>query len=202
MGQGRGRTPPTGDVAIIQATLDSIPGDKILVGHSYGGFVISNAASGRADVRGLVYTAAYMPDTNETVASLGAGFAPPAFLAPGHLEFAPSFPYVIITPQFFSGDFAQDLNPKLAAEMAASQHPTNFGILISPSGHGAWRDLPSWYAVSAADRVIDPDLQRFMAGRAESTIVEFDDASHAGGFTHYAARFTKLIEQAAVATAG
>jgi pimeloyl-ACP methyl ester carboxylesterase len=191
----------SGDVAIVQATLDSIPGDKILVGHSYGGFVISNAAIGRSDVRGLVYTAAFVPDTGETIESLGVGYVPPAFLAPGHLVFAPSFPFVIIAPQFFREDFAQDLNPKLAAEMAADQHPTSLAILGSPSARGAWHDLPSWYAVSGADRVIDPALQRFMAQRAGSTTVQFDDASHAGGFTHYATRFVKLIEQAATATA-
>lgn len=190
-----------GDVAIVRAALDSIAGEKILVGHSYGGFVISNAAAGRTDVVGLVFTAAYVPDKDESIASLNEGFAPPAFLAPGHLAFAPAFPYVIIDPRFFRDDFAQDLNPKLAAEMAASQHPTSLGILGSPSGTGAWHDLPSWYAVSAADRVIDPELQRFMAERAGSTVVQFDDASHAGGFTHYATRLVKLIEQAAVVTA-
>jgi pimeloyl-ACP methyl ester carboxylesterase len=189
-----------GDVSTVQATLDSIAGDKILVGHSYGGFVISNAAAGRTDVLGLVYTAAYVPDTGESIAGLSAGYVPPAFLAPGHLMFAPSFPYVIIDPQYFRDDFAQDLNPKLADEMAASQRPTSLAILGSPSGPGAWHHLPSWYAVSGADRVIDPDLQRFMAQRAGSTVVQFDDASHAGGFTHYAARFVKLIEQAAHAT--
>jgi pimeloyl-ACP methyl ester carboxylesterase len=191
-----------GDVSIVQTTLDSIGGDKILVGHSYGGFVISNAAVGRTDVRGLVYTAAYVPDTGETIESLNAGYAPPAFLAPGHLVFAPSFPYVVIAPQYFRGDFAQDLNPTLAAELAASQHPTSFAILASASEPGAWHNLPSWYAVSAADRVVDPDLQRFMAQRAGSTVVQFDHASHAGGYTHYATRFVKLIEQAVQATTG
>jgi pimeloyl-ACP methyl ester carboxylesterase len=191
-----------GDVSIVQATLDSIAGDKILVGHSYGGFVISNAAVGRTDVRGLVYTAAYVPDTGETSESLNAGYAPPAFLAPGHLVFAPSFPYVKIDPQYFRQDFAQDLNPKLADELAASQHPTSFAILGSVSGRGAWHNLPSWYAVSGADRVVDPDLQRFMAERAGSTTIQFDDASHAGGYTHYATRFVKLIEQAVQATTG
>jgi pimeloyl-ACP methyl ester carboxylesterase len=191
-----------GDVSIVRATLDSIGGDKILVGHSYGGFVISNAAVGRTDVLGLVYTAAYVPDAGETIAGLNVGFASPAFLAPGHLVFAPAFPDVIIDPQFFRDDFAQDLNPKLAAAMAASQHPTSLAILTSPSGPAAWHELPSWYAVSAADRVIDPDLQRVMAERAGSTVVQFDDASHAGGFTHYAGRFVKLIEQAAQATTG
>ncbi|HEY2741678.1 MAG TPA: alpha/beta hydrolase [Gaiellaceae bacterium] len=190
------------DVSIVRATLDSIAGEKILVGHSYGGFVISNAALGRTDVLGLVYTAAYVPDDGESIQGLNAGFSPPAFLAPGHLVFAPSFPDVIIDPQHFRDDFAQDLNPKLAAELAAAQHPTSLAILGSTSGPGAWHSLPSWYAVSGADRVIDPDLQRFMARRAGSTVVTFEDASHAGGFTHYAARFVKLIEEAVHATTG
>jgi pimeloyl-ACP methyl ester carboxylesterase len=189
-----------GDVSIVRATLDSIAGEKILVGHSYGGFVISNAALGRTDVLGLVYTAAYVPDAGESIQSLNAGYSPPAFLVPGHLVFAPSFPDVIIDPQYFRDDFAQDLNPTLAAELAAAQHPTSLAILGSTSGPGAWHNLPSWYAVSGADRVIDPDLQRFMAQRAQSTVVTFEDASHAGGFTHYAARFVKLIEQAVQAT--
>jgi pimeloyl-ACP methyl ester carboxylesterase len=191
-----------GDVSIVRATLDSIAGEKILVGHSYGGFVISNVAFGRTDVLGLVYTAAYVPDTGESSQSLNAGYSPAAFLLPGHLVFAPSFPNVTIAPQYFREDFAQDLNPKLAADMAAAQHPSSLAILGSTSGPGAWHNLPSWYAVSNADRIIDPNLQRFMAQRAQSTVVTFESASHAGGFTHYAARFVKLIEQAAQATTG
>jgi pimeloyl-ACP methyl ester carboxylesterase len=187
------------DVSIVQATLDSIPGDKILVGHSYGGFVITNAAIGRTDVRGLVYTAAYVPDTGETITTLSVGYTPGAFLA--HLVPAPAFPLFIVDPQFFPEDFAQDLNPKLAAEIAAQQRPTSLALFVTPSGPGAWHALPSWYAVSGADRAIDPDLQRFMAQRAGSTTVQFDDASHVGGLTHYRTRFVKLIEQAALATA-
>jgi pimeloyl-ACP methyl ester carboxylesterase len=186
------------DVAIVRSTLDAIPGDKILVGHSYGGFVITNAASGRTDVRGLVYTAAYVPDSGETITSLSDGFTPGAFL--DHLVPAPSFPFFIVDPQFFPGDFAQDLNPKLGAEIAAQQRPTSLGLFVTPSGPGAWRDLPLWYAVSGHDRAIDPALQRFMAQRARSTTVRFSAASHVGGLTHYAARFVKLIEQAIDAT--
>jgi pimeloyl-ACP methyl ester carboxylesterase len=182
------------DVAIVRSTLDSIPGPKILVGHSYGGFVITNAASGRRDVRGLVYTAAYVPDRDETINSLSVGYAPGAFLA--HLLFAPSFPFVIVDPQFFPEDFAQDLNPKLGAEIAAQQRPTSLAIFGTPSGPGAWHAIPSWYAVSGHDRAIDPALERFMAQRAGSTTVQFSAASHVGGLTHYAARFVKLIEEA------
>ena len=188
----------SGDVSIVQATLDSIPGDKILVGHSYGGFVITNAAIGRSDVLGLVYTAAYVPDANETITSLSEGYTPGAFLA--HLIVAPSF-FAIVDPQYFPEDFAQDLNPKLAAEIAAQQRPTSLALFVTPSGPGAWHALPSWYAVSSADRAIDPDLQRFMAQRAGSTTVQFDDASHVGGLSHYKTRFVKLIEQAVDATA-
>jgi pimeloyl-ACP methyl ester carboxylesterase len=188
------------DVAIVQSTLDSIAGDKILVGHSYGGFVITNAAIGRNDVRGLVYTAAYVPDSGETINSLEVGYTPGTFLS--HLVLAPAgFPFVIDDPQFFPADFAQDLNPKLAAQITAGQRPTSVFVFDTPSGPGAWHDTPSWYAISGADRAIDPNLQRFMAERAGSTTVQFDDASHVGGLTHYKTRFVKLIEQAALATA-
>jgi pimeloyl-ACP methyl ester carboxylesterase len=188
-----------GDVAIVQSTLDSIAGDKILVGHSYGGFVITNSASGRTDVRGLVYTAAYVPDTGETINSMEVGYTPGTFLS--HLVFAPSGPpFVIDDPRFFPEDFAQDLNPKLAAQITAEQRPTSVLVFGTPSGPGAWHALPSWYAISGADRAIDPNLQRFMAERAGSTTVQFDDASHVGGLTHYSTRFVKLIEQAVDAT--
>ena len=84
--------------------------------------------------------------------------------------------------------------------MNAGQQATSPAVLVTPSGPVAWHTLPSWYAVSAADRVIGPAEQRFMAARIGATTVEFDDASHVGGFTHYAARFTKLIVQAAEAS--
>jgi pimeloyl-ACP methyl ester carboxylesterase len=194
-----GLTSVSDDVAIVRSTLDSIPGDKILVGHSYGGFVITNAASGRSDVRGLVYTAAYVPEIDETITSMSVGYAPGAFLE--HLLPAPSPPFFIVNPQFFPEDFAQDLNPKLGAEIAAQQLPTSLALFVTPSGPAAWHALPSWYAVSAHDRAIDPALQWFMAQRAGSTTVRFAAASHVGGLTHYKARFVKLIERAINETA-
>jgi pimeloyl-ACP methyl ester carboxylesterase len=188
-----------GDVATVRSTLDSIPGNKILVGHSYGGFVISNAASGRSDVSGLVYAAAYAPESGETITRMGVGYAPGAFLQ--HLLLAPQgLPFVIVDPQFYAEDFAQDLNPKLGAEITAQQRPTSLGLFVTPSGPAAWHTLPPWYAISGQDRAIDPALERFMAQRAGSTTVEFPAASHVGALTHYKARFVKLIEQAAQAT--
>ena len=189
-----------GDVATVRATLDAIPGEKILVGHSYGGVVISNAAYGRSDVLGLVYTAAFVPNEGDTLLSLGEGYQPPAALP--HLIFSgtPFASPSLIDPAYFPQDFAQDLSPKLAATLNAQQRPADFSIFVTPSGPVAWHSLSSWYAVSGADRMIDPALQRAMAQRIGATTVEFDDASHAGGFTHYSSRFVKLIEQAAQAT--
>jgi pimeloyl-ACP methyl ester carboxylesterase len=191
------------DVAIIQATLDAIAGDKILVGHSYGGSVISQAAAGRSDVRALVYTAAFVPDAGESLIALGAGYLPPAALQPGHLVFLgePFASPSLIAPEFFRDDFAADLNPKLAAQLREQQGPTSFGLFFEPAGPVAWHNLPTWYAVSGLDRMVDPALQQDLAARIGATTVVFDDASHAGGYTHYATRFVKLIEQAAQAPA-
>jgi pimeloyl-ACP methyl ester carboxylesterase len=186
-----------GDVAIVQHALDQIPGKKVLVGHSYGGEVITNAAFGRSDVVSLVYTAAFAPDQGESLQSLGAGYSPPAALP--HLIFsgAPFASPCLIDPAYFRADFAQDLNPRAAAALNAQQRAFNFPIFFTPSGPAAWHDVPTWYAVSGADRMIDPALERAMAARMGAHTVIFEDASHAGGFTHYAARFSNMIEQAA-----
>jgi len=186
-----------GDVAIVQQTLDQIPGEKVLVGHSYGGEVITDAAFGRSDVVALVYTAAFAPDQGESLASLGAGYSPPAALP--HLIFSgtPFASPCLIDPAYFRADFAQDLNPHVAAALSAQQRAFNFPIFFTPSGPAAWHNLPTWYAVSGADRMIDPALEQAMAARMGAHTVDFEDASHAGGFTHYAARFSEMIEQAA-----
>ena len=188
-----------GDVATVRATLDAIPGKKVLVGHSYGGMVISGAGYGRSDVRALVYTAGFVPDEGETAFGLLAAYPPSEAFS--HLIPNP-FPFVYIDPAIFPGVFCQDLSPKKAAELNAGQRPISVLAGYEPSGPVAWKTLPSWYAISGQDLVINPALQEFMSARAGSTVVRFDEASHAGGFTHYAGRFVKLIEQAAAATAG
>jgi pimeloyl-ACP methyl ester carboxylesterase len=189
----------SGDVATVRATLDAIPGNKILVAHSYGGMVISNAGHGRSDVLALVYTAALVPDEGETAFSVQDGYDQSEAI--NHLIFDP-FPYAYIDPAFFPQYFCQDLSPKKAAELNAGQRSTSLGALTEPSGPVAWKTLPSWYAISGQDLIIDPDAQVFMSQRAGSTVVRYDDASHAGAYTHYASRFVKLIEEAVVATAG
>jgi pimeloyl-ACP methyl ester carboxylesterase len=195
------RTPALGllssydDVAVVRAQLDAIPGDKVLVGHSYGGSVIAQAAAGRADVLALVYTAAFVPREGQSLIDLGAGYLPPAALQPGHLTFlgTPFASPSLISPEFFRADPA-DLNPKLAAELSNQQRPTSFGLFLEPAGPVG--NQHSWYAVSAEDRMVDPSLQRDIALRIGATTVTFDEASHADGYTHYATRLVMLIEQA------
>ena len=189
------------DVAIVRAALDNILGPKILVAHSYGGFVISNAASGRSDVLGLVFTAAFVPDQGDSIFSLGAGFhtseAFNHFIWTGTPFASPAF----IDPAFFAQFFCQDLNPNLEATLNAEQIPLNFSIALTPSGPVAWHTLPSWYALSGKDLMIDPAEELFMAQRAGATTIVFPAASHAGGITHYATGFVKLIEEAVQQTA-
>ena len=190
-----------GDVAIVRTALDGIAGPKILVGHSYGGIVISNAAYGRSDVLGLVFTAAFVPDEGDSIFSLGAGYhtseAFNHFIWTGAPFDSPAF----IDPAFFPQFFCQDLNPNLGATLNAEQLPLNFSIALTPSGPVAWHTLPSWYAISGKDLMVDPAEELFMAQRAGATTIEFPAASHAGGFTHYATGFVKLIEEAVQQTA-
>lgn len=189
-----------GDVADVRGALDSIPGRKILVGHSYGGMVVSSAAAGRSDVLALVYSAAFVPDVGDSIASLGAGFqGSEAF---GHLAFtgAPFGSPAYIAPNYFRQFFAQDLAATQAALLNAAQQPLNFPIVTTPSGPVGWPALKTWYAVSGADLMIDPAQQRWMASRAGATTVEYVGASHAGGLTRFAGQFTLLIEQAVRAT--
>ena len=103
----------------------------------------------------------------------------------------------MIDPAFFRADFAQDLSPSVAGALGAQQRAFNFPIFFTPSGPAAWHNLPTWYAVSGADRMIDPALERAMAARMGAHTVDFEDASHIGGFTHYASRFSEMVEQAA-----
>ena len=199
-----GLTSLAGDVATVDAVLNRIPGKKILVGHSYGGAVISGASSGRSDVLALVYSAAFVPDAGDSLASLGAGFNPSGVMP--HLlwagpPFAPGS-LASIDPAFFPQFFAQDLPVAQAAALGAAQRPIAFiPVFVTPSGPVGWHTIPSWYQVSGADRMIDPAQERFMAARAGATTIEFPTSSHVGGIRVYAKQFTQLIECAVEATA-
>lgn len=149
----------------------------MLIGHSYGGAVITNAATGNPNVEALVYIAAYALDKNETVQAantLRAGHTE----VTNHLVIRP-FPGAqegdgdaYIDPTYFTRLFAQDLPKQVAGFMAVSQRPGALASLVTPSGAPAWKEIPSWYMVAGNDNIIPPEAQRVMADRAGATTVE------------------------------
>jgi pimeloyl-ACP methyl ester carboxylesterase len=179
---------PISDGASLRAFLDTLPGPLVLVGHSYGGAVITNAATGDPDVRSLVYIAAYAPDEGESVAATNA-------LGGGHTEVTEHlvlrpFPGAadgnadaFIDPEHFHRLFAQDLPRSQTRVMAAMQRPGALAALVTPSGPPAWRSIPSWFLVAGQDRIIPPEAERAMAARAGSTTVEID-SSHVAMMSH------------------
>jgi pimeloyl-ACP methyl ester carboxylesterase len=190
---------PVTDAAYLSSMLDTIPGPVVLVGHSYGGFVITNAATGYTNVKALVYIAAFAPDAGDTVGGLTA-MNPGSELGPGSLVFRP-YPGGVdgyIDAAQFREIFASDLDRSAAAAMAAGQRPADASVLTVPSGVPAWRTIPSWYMVASEDHVIPPATERFMAQRANATTVEVR-SSHVAMISH-PVETTRLIEQAATAT--
>jgi pimeloyl-ACP methyl ester carboxylesterase len=169
------------DVAWTRHVLaERLSGQTVLAGHSYGGAVISGAATGLPNVVGLVYASAFAPDTGETLGGLNAQFpAPPglAFAQPDSQGFLWFDPAAVPT------NFAQDLPVADAKVLAAAQKPIAAGCFGEPAGPPAWRTLPSWALVSTEDRMINPDLERFMAARAHSTTIEVR-SSHASPASH------------------
>lgn len=179
------------DVAALNRVLARQQGPVLLVGHSYGGAVITEAG-GASNVAGLVYVAAFVPDVGESLMTLLAGGEQPP-LQPSTDGFL--FFDLAIFPQAF----AQDLDPGRAAFLAASQAPTAAAAFAAPMTQAAWRSKPSFYVVSSEDRIIPPDAQRRMAGRAKTAITEIA-ASHAI-YISQADAVADAIHRAAVAVA-
>lgn len=165
------------DSQYLRDFLSTIQGPVVLVGHSYGGALITNAATGNPNVKSLVYIAAYALDEGESVASaneLGGGHTE----VTNHLLIRP-FPGAsegdadaYIDPAFFPELFAQDLPKIVAKTMAGAQRPGSYASLVTPSGPPAWKSIPSWYMVAKQDRIIPPEAERAMAARAGSKVVE------------------------------
>jgi len=166
------------DLAAVQRVLDQQNGPCILVGHSYGGGIITEAGND-AHVAGLVYIAAHAPDKGESEADNGKRF-PPAYKS---LQ-KPANGFDYIDPAQFPADFAADLPKDKAEFMANAQMPTADGVFHAIIQNPAWRVKPSWYMVAKADRIINPDLERMYAKRANSTTVEIEGASHSVFVSH------------------
>jgi pimeloyl-ACP methyl ester carboxylesterase len=177
------------DTAATRRVIARVNAPLILVGHSYGGAVITQAGDA-PQVRGLVYIAAFQPDKGETLGGL-LQQKPPA----ANSAVPAGQGYVIVDPKKFGADFAADLPAKEADFMAISQVPISVTAFGTPIANAAWRSKPSWYAVATDDRMINPDLERFMAHRAGSTTIEVK-GSHAI-YLSQPQTVAKLIEQAA-----
>ena len=191
---------PIADAEYLRQFLSTIEGPVVLVGHSYGGAVITNAATGNPNVKSLVYIAAYALAEGESLAqanSLGGGHTDLA----DHLVFrpypgaAPGDADAYIDPAWVPILFAQDLPKATARVMGATQRPAAVSSLFTPSGPPAWEDIPSWYLVARQDLTIPPEAERAMVERAGSTTVEID-SSHVAMMSHPSA-VVSLIKAAA-----
>jgi pimeloyl-ACP methyl ester carboxylesterase len=161
------------DVAVTKRALAAQDGPTILVGHSYGGVVITEAGND-PKVAGLVYVAAFAPDKGESVSSLISN-PPPGAPVPPILP--PQDGYLFLDRAKFPASFAADVNPDTAAFMADSQVPWGVQALAGTIREPAWKTKPSWYLLTTDDKMIPPDAQRTMSKRAGSTVVEVR-ASH------------------------
>lgn len=157
-----------GDVEATRQVLDNLDGDAVLVGHSYGGVVITEAGD-HPNVSALVYVAAFAPDKGESVNTLIAD-PPPGAPVPPILP--PRNGYLFLDRDRFHASFAADLPAPLAAFMADSQVPWGLAALEGTATNPAWRIKPSWYLVATDDRMIPPPAQHAMAERAGSTVLE------------------------------
>ena len=156
------------DVAVTKRVIAAQNGPVILVGHSYGGAVITEAGN-HPNVAGLVYITAFAPDRGESVSSLIKDPPPGAPVPP---ILAPQDGYLFLDKTKFAAAFAADVDAETAAFMADSQVPWGVDALGGTISEPAWKTKPSWYLVATDDKMIPPPAQRFMSKRAGSTVVE------------------------------
>jgi pimeloyl-ACP methyl ester carboxylesterase len=179
------------DVAVTKRVLATQDGPAILVGHSYGGAVITEAGND-PKVAGLVYITAFAPDKGESVGTLIKD-PPPGAPVPPILP--PQDGFLFLDRARFPASFAADVDPEKAAFMADSQVPWGIGAISGAISEPAWRSKPSWYLIVTEDKMIPPDAQRFMSKRAGSTVAEVK-GSHAI-YVSQPGAVAALIEQAA-----
>jgi len=183
------------DVAVTKRTIAAQDGPVILVGHSYGGAVITDAGND-PKVAGLVYVAAFAPDKGESVSSLIKDPQPGAPVPP---ILPPQDGYLFLDKTKFPASFAADVNADAAAFMADSQVPWGVEALSGTISEPAWKKKPSWYLVSTEDKMIPPDAQRAMSRRAGSKVVEVK-GSHAV-YVSQPQAVASIIEKAAMGVA-
>jgi pimeloyl-ACP methyl ester carboxylesterase len=183
-----------GDVETTKRFLGGINGPIVLVGHSYGGAVITGAAAGNPNVKALVYLAAFAPESGEALGSFGDKY--PVDLNSALQPDSAGFLY--IDRAKFHADFCADLPDGDARVMAVTQKPLNKSVFGASVPDAAWKTIPSWFLVSQDDHAINPDLERFYAKRMNAKTSEVK-SSHVAFLSHPDV-VAKLLEQAAEAT--
>jgi pimeloyl-ACP methyl ester carboxylesterase len=166
------------DVQTVKRAIAHIGGPTILVGHSYGAAVITNAGYNNPNVTRLVYIAAFAPDEGQSLST----FVNPANY-PKELFMQDSGGFIYLNPKIFRENFAQDVGPTEADVMAAVQKPFHQSNFVSKSGPPAWKQLPTWYQISDADHMIPTDVERTFAQRMNATTLSLN-ASHASLVSH------------------
>ena len=180
-----------GDVETTKRVIDAQQGPVVVVGHSYGGAVITQAAAGNPNVKGLVYIAAFAPDANEPIGAFGDKY--PTALGTAFRPDAAGFLY--IDRARFRELFAADVPAAETSVLAATQKPIIGSVFGASVTQAAWKTIPSWYLVAQNDKAINPELERFYAQRMKATTVEV--ASSHVPFVSHPDVVVKLIEQAA-----
>ncbi len=179
------------DVAATQRAIARAHGDVVLVGHSWGGTVISEAGND-ARVKALVYVAAFAPDSSQSTADLAGSYPAP----PGSAGIAKTADgYLYLPGKSVSEDFAPDIKSDEQNALTATQGPIRADAFAEKVTHAAWHDKPSWYVVSKNDRMINPDLERAMAKAIHAKTTEVA-ASHVSMVSH-PEEIARTIEQAA-----
>jgi pimeloyl-ACP methyl ester carboxylesterase len=191
-----------GDAESVADLVRTIEGPVVLVGHSYGGSVISNVPTDAGDITGLVYANGFAPDPGESCFQLAAMF-PGSMLGPDSSRPVPRSDGktdLYVLQDRFNDIFCPDVAAPEAARMAATQRPATQEALTAPSGEGPlWRELPSWFVIGDEDLIIPAELHRFMAERAGSQrTVEIPGASHALPVSQPQAVAEVILEAAAV----
>jgi pimeloyl-ACP methyl ester carboxylesterase len=156
------------DAETTRRLAEAQDGPTILVGHSYGGAVITEAAHLCPNVIGLVYIAAFAPDAGESLTTLGASAPPP----PGAVAVRPDkYGVLWLDKDLFAANFCQDVDATEALVMAATQQPITIKCFDDKITNAGWRNLPCWYQISSEDRMIPPPAQQFMAQRISATTI-------------------------------
>ena len=185
------------DAAAVSDLVSTIDGPVVLVGHSYGGAVITNVAADAGQIAGLVYVAAFAPDSGESANALAQRF--PGSTLGDALRPVPrsdGTTDLYIAADVFHDQFAADVPAPEAARMYATQRPVTLEALNEPSGERPlWKELPSWFLIAGRDRNIPAELQHFMASRAEArSTVELPSASHAAAVSNPEATAQLVLE--------